>query len=348
MTRYRLACFAALLAATALPSRVAAQPLGTFRWQLQPFCNVVTVAVTQNGAIYRLEGTDDQCGGDAASVTGTAFPNADGTIGFGLNVVTAPGGRPVHVDAEITLGSFSGTWRDSAGASGSFAFTPGAGSGGSPRPLPSTIVLRPDGGFAASGVEGVGAIPAEGAGTRMMWYPGKSAFRAGLMATDAWDDPKVGRASVAFGGEHDSERRVRHGDGHRYGGERPSQHGHGQLLVGQRKQQHGHGLCHDGWRLCQRRDGPGQRRGRRHLLRRGRTRDRQWRGQHGPGLPRVGPHHGARDVPVRRPVHDRRPRRLPAQPVPGPGGGGRCVPHQRRAVGRRADRPRRQPVAELF
>ncbi len=83
-----------------------AQPVGTFRWQLQPFCNVVTVAITQNGAVYRLEGTDDQCGNgaDAASVTGTAFPNADGTIGFGLNIVTAPGGRPVHVDAEITLG----------------------------------------------------------------------------------------------------------------------------------------------------------------------------------------------------------------------------------------------------
>ena len=110
----------------------AGQPIGTFRWQLQPFCNVVTVAITQNGAIYRLEGTDDQCGGgaDAASVTGTAFPNADGTVGFGLNIVTAPGGRPVHVDAEISLGTFSGTWRDSAGATGAFVLTPGAGNGG--------------------------------------------------------------------------------------------------------------------------------------------------------------------------------------------------------------------------
>ncbi len=33
-------------------SAVQAQPLGTFRWQLQPFCNIVTVAVTQNGAVY--------------------------------------------------------------------------------------------------------------------------------------------------------------------------------------------------------------------------------------------------------------------------------------------------------
>ncbi len=70
-----------------------AQPLGTFRWQLQPYCNVLTVVVTQVGAVYRVEGTDDQCGAaTAASVIGTAFPNPNGSIGFGLNVVAAPGG----------------------------------------------------------------------------------------------------------------------------------------------------------------------------------------------------------------------------------------------------------------
>jgi len=182
-----------------------AQPLGTFRWQLRPFCNVVTVAITQNGAVYRLEGTDDQCGSgtDAASVTGTAFPNADGTIGFGLNIVTAPGGRPVHVDAEITLGTFSGTWRDSAGATGTFVLTPGAGNGGNPRPLPSavpsTIVLGQDGGFVAGGTQGVGTIPASGPGSRMMWYPGKAAFRAGESIADGWDEARVGVASAALG-----------------------------------------------------------------------------------------------------------------------------------------------------
>ena len=183
-----------------------AQPVGTLRWQLLPFCNVITVAITQNGAVYRLEGTDDQCGGgaDAASVTGTAFPNADGTIGFGLNIVTAPGGRPVHVDAEISLATFSGTWRDSAGATGAFVFTPGASSGGNARPLPppafpSTFVLRPDGGVVATGVVGQGAIPASGPGTRMMWFPGKAAFRAGRAQVQEWDDSNVGEYSVALG-----------------------------------------------------------------------------------------------------------------------------------------------------
>ena len=203
-TRHVGLVLAVLLWAT---SPAAAQPLGTFRWQLQPFCNVVTVAITQNGPIYRLEGTDDQCGNgaDAASVTGTAFPNADGTIGFGLNIVTAPGGRPVHVDADINLGTFGGTWRDSAGGAGTFALTPGAGTGGSARPLPSTasipgaFLLRHDGGFVAGGTQGIGGIPVSGTGARSMWYPGKAAFRAGAVIDTQWDDVNVGLRSTAFG-----------------------------------------------------------------------------------------------------------------------------------------------------
>lgn len=105
MTRRGLVCLGVILTTVTLAPDAAAQPLGTFRWQLEPYCNVVTVAVTQNGAVYRLEGTDDQCGNgaDAASVVGMAFPNADGTIGFGLTIVTTPGGEPLHVDAAITL-----------------------------------------------------------------------------------------------------------------------------------------------------------------------------------------------------------------------------------------------------
>ena len=51
-----------LAALTLLPAAADAQSLGTFRWQLQPYCNVVTLAVTQVGGIYRVEGTDDRCG----------------------------------------------------------------------------------------------------------------------------------------------------------------------------------------------------------------------------------------------------------------------------------------------
>ncbi len=111
-----------------------AQPLGSFSWQLQPFCNVVTVNVTQTGAVYTLDGFDNQCNaGTRAAVTGTAFANPNGTIGLGLSIVATPGGNPTHVDATIDLASLGGTWRDSAARTGAFVF--GANAAGVPRPL---------------------------------------------------------------------------------------------------------------------------------------------------------------------------------------------------------------------
>lgn len=148
-----LAVVMLLLAATP----VLAQPLGTFRWQQQPYCNVVTVAVVQEGGLYRLSGVDDQCGASTgAAVTGLALPNPNGTIGFGLTIVTTPGGTPLHLDASIAFPALSGTWRDSAGATGAWTFTPGASAGGSARPVPR---LAFPGGISAAGatVTNVGA-----------------------------------------------------------------------------------------------------------------------------------------------------------------------------------------------
>jgi hypothetical protein len=125
------------LACVAGPSFGEAQTLGAFRWQTQPYCNVLTLTVTQNGGQYHLDGTDDQCGAaKKAGVVGLGFPNPDGTVGFGLTVVTAPGGIPLHIDATLSPASLGGSWRDSTGATGAFSFTPAASTGGSPRPLP--------------------------------------------------------------------------------------------------------------------------------------------------------------------------------------------------------------------
>jgi len=116
-----------------------AQTIGTFRWQLQPFCNVVSIDVTQQGAHYRLDGFDDQCGAaQRAPLVGLATLNPDSTIGLGLNLVTVPGGRSVHVDARITLAQLGGPWSDSAGNSGTFVFN-GAAAGLPPRPVPPGV-----------------------------------------------------------------------------------------------------------------------------------------------------------------------------------------------------------------
>jgi hypothetical protein len=130
--------------ALALPAAAGAQSLGAYRWQLRPFCNVVTLLVTQQGAQYTLDGTDDQCGSSAkAAVRGMAFLNPGGGIGFGLTIVTVPGGNPVHVEAAIVITTLSGSWKDSLGHSGDFVFTPGAGEPGPPR-----LVSGPRAGFA--------------------------------------------------------------------------------------------------------------------------------------------------------------------------------------------------------
>jgi hypothetical protein len=56
-------------------------------------------------------------------------------------------------------------------------------------------------GFAVSGVLNTGSIPATGAGVRLMWYPGKAAFRAGRANPISWEDSNVGIYSVALGFE---------------------------------------------------------------------------------------------------------------------------------------------------
>jgi hypothetical protein len=114
-----------------------AQPIGTFRWQLLPYCNVLTLNVTRQNSVYTLDGTEDRCGAaQAASAVGVAFLHADGTVGFGVTTVL-PAGTPVHLEAAISLSSLGGTWRDSAGNSGTLVFIQGTSIGGVPRPIPS-------------------------------------------------------------------------------------------------------------------------------------------------------------------------------------------------------------------
>jgi len=68
------------------------------------------------------------------------------------------------------------------------------------------VVLKSfvDGGLLAPEQNG-GAIPKKGPGARMMWYPGKAAFRAGEVGVGfasngkEWNDANVGTRSVAFG-----------------------------------------------------------------------------------------------------------------------------------------------------
>lgn len=54
-------------------------------------------------------------------------------------------------------------------------------------------------GFAVTGTAGAGSLLVSGAGTRLLWYPGKAAFRAGRSVGTEWDDAQIGGLSVAMG-----------------------------------------------------------------------------------------------------------------------------------------------------
>ncbi len=63
----------------------------------------------------------------------------------------------------------------------------------------SIFKLNADGGFYLKGIYNSGSIPISGAGTRLLWYPKKSAFRVGAINGTQWDDENTGTYSIAFG-----------------------------------------------------------------------------------------------------------------------------------------------------
>src|SRR5262245_1082261 len=59
-------------------------------------------------------------------------------------------------------------------------------------------------GFAVTGTIGSGFLPATGAGTRLLWFPGRAALRAGNVTQSdptAWDLPNIGLGSLAVGSD---------------------------------------------------------------------------------------------------------------------------------------------------
>ncbi|NIP81420.1 MAG: hypothetical protein GWM90_20275 [Gemmatimonadetes bacterium] len=62
--------------------------------------------------------------------------------------------------------------------------------------------VRDDGGVLLLGTFGTGIVPMEGVGTRFLWYPGKSALRAGTVEPgqpDRWDEANIGPYSMGLG-----------------------------------------------------------------------------------------------------------------------------------------------------
>ena len=138
--RRGIVVLAAVALLTQWSAAAQAQVLGTFNFQLQPYCNVITMTITQEGATYRLAGFDNACNATQRfPMSGTITANQDGTLAFGF-VVTRTSGIDVHTSFTFTPAPpYSGPWSDSAGNSGTFVFN-GAATGLPARPGPTSSV----------------------------------------------------------------------------------------------------------------------------------------------------------------------------------------------------------------
>ncbi|MGE0811825.1 MAG: tail fiber domain-containing protein [Vicinamibacterales bacterium] len=195
------------LAAGVCPASAGAQTLGTFTWQMQPFCNVVSLTITQVGSSYSLTGVDDLCGAPRRGpITGLAAPNPDGTIGFSFDIGAGDRGNAQHVDAAITLAGLSGPWTDDGGQSGTFAF--GGSAAGSVRPTTAvvrtvfsgqmSVVARKAGGSAGAPANTpTGAMATFGAqGYLNGGFAGPRAYMQ-ILATEPWASGATG-SSIQF------------------------------------------------------------------------------------------------------------------------------------------------------
>lgn len=120
-----------LLGASASPAT--SQVLGPFRWQMAPFCNVLTLEIEQQGAMGLLTGADDGCGAPVAGATsGRALQSPTGAVTFTLTTMR-PDGIAVATSATVDVTTGAGTWSDEFGNSGTLVFSPAAPPTGAPR-----------------------------------------------------------------------------------------------------------------------------------------------------------------------------------------------------------------------
>ncbi len=194
-------CLAIVVALYSGTDSVLAQALGTYRWQLQPFCNVVTLTIAIENGVYTLDGVDDGCGvGPPATVRGTAFLNPDGSIGLGWSSSIPPLVSPLVLEARLDIATLGGTWSDSAGNSGVLSFAPGGSLGGPTRPVspnglrPASIVA----GQIAPGAVGADQL-APGAITTAALAPGAIASAVGVFTSEQIADGAITAGHVAPG-----------------------------------------------------------------------------------------------------------------------------------------------------
>lgn len=120
-----------IVSSVAQPARAQSpvQPLliGTFHWQLQPFCSTLSLTVIQEAGQYRVQGTEACAPNDLSrSVYGTAILDQAGWVYLSL---TAPrlqsSFEGTAIYARLQLATLAGAWQDDGGRSGTLMPVPG-------------------------------------------------------------------------------------------------------------------------------------------------------------------------------------------------------------------------------
>ncbi|MCE3280291.1 MAG: Flagellar hook-length control protein FliK [Bacteroidetes bacterium] len=71
----------------------------------------------------------------------------------------------------------------------------------------ASLAVNGNDGLFSTGTFGSVYTPVQGAGSKMIWYPSKGAFRGGRVSLDQWDTARIGEYSMAFG--YNTKSRVR-------------------------------------------------------------------------------------------------------------------------------------------
>jgi hypothetical protein len=167
-----------------------------------------------NASVARLQGTAvanaPPTSGQVLSYNGTAWvPTlAAGDVGGSLGSLrvqsiqgVAVANMPPAPGQVLTFDAGSTRWAPATPASGvtDHGLLSGLTDDDHPQYLLGNGVRSFTNPFAVAGSIQSGAIPANGPGVRLMWYPGKAAFRAGFVTGGEWDDGNVGLFSTAMG-----------------------------------------------------------------------------------------------------------------------------------------------------
>ncbi|WP_141398082.1 hypothetical protein [Nitrosomonas ureae] len=106
---------------------MAQQVLGTFKWNLYPFCNILTVTVTKHDISYTAIGEENHCGIYTSPVRGSfveQFRNDMPAISGSFTLESSIFFSRILIFIENIDEGLNGVWQDTSGNSGNLIFNP--------------------------------------------------------------------------------------------------------------------------------------------------------------------------------------------------------------------------------